>query len=58
MSFGRVNMSEAIKAIKAHDSDAYDIVHTGGNYYSARIRGMIAYYEIIDGKIVGGVWYE
>lgn len=51
-------MSEAIKAIKAHNSDAYDIVHTGGNYYSARVRGMIAYYEIIDGKIMGGVWYE
>lgn len=51
-------MSEAIKAIKAHDSDAYDIVHTGGNYYSARVRGMIAYYEIVDGKLVGGVWYE
>lgn len=51
-------MSEAIEAIKAHDADARNIVHTGCNYYSARVRSMIAYYEIIDGKIVGGVWYE
>ena len=49
---------KVIAAIRAKDCDAYDIVHTGGNYYSARIRGMIAYYEIINGKIVGGVWYE
>ena len=51
-------MSEAIEAIKAHDTDARDIVRTGYNYYSARVRGMIAYYEIIDGKIIGDVWYE
>ena len=51
-------MIEAIEAIKARDADAYSIVSTGGNYYSARVRDMIAYYEIIDGKIVGDVWYE
>lgn len=51
-------MSEAIEAIKAHDADARDIVRTCCNYYSARVRSMIAYYEIIEGKIVGDVWYE
>jgi len=51
-------MSKAIEAIKAHNADARDIVSTGGNYYSARVRGIIAYYEIVDGKIIGGVWYE
>lgn len=48
--------ANVIAAIKAKDCDAYSIVHTGGNYYSAR--SMIAYYEIVDGKIVGDVWYE
>ncbi len=42
-----VNMFEVIEAIKAHAVDAY-----------ACVRSMIAYYEIIDGKIVGDVWYE
>ena len=51
-------MSEVIEAIKAHDADARDIVHIGYTYYSARVRSMIAYYVIIDGKIVGDVWYE
>lgn len=51
-------MSEAIEAIKAHDADARDIVRTGGNFYSARVRSMIAYYEIVDGKVIGDVWYE
>lgn len=51
-------MIETIKAIMAHDVDACNIVHHGDNYYSARVRGMIAYYEIINGKIIGDVWYE
>ena len=51
-------MKEAIAAIKAHDADAYSIIHTWGNYYSARVRGMIAHYEIFGGKVVGDVWYE
>ena len=51
-------MIEAIEAIKARDADAREIVRTGDNYYSARVRDMIAYYEIVDGKIVGDVWYE
>lgn len=49
---------KVIAAIRAKDCDAYNIIHTGGNYYSARVRGMIAYYEVVGDKIIGDVWYE
>lgn len=52
-------MDANIQAIQAHDPKTYDIHRTHGNYYVARI-GLfaLAYYEVIDGKIVGDVWYE
>lgn len=49
---------KVIAAIRAKDCDACNIAHIGGNYYSARTRGTIAYYEIVDYRIVGDVWYE
>lgn len=49
---------QAIKAIVAHDPGAYAIVGHDGKNFSARVGYCIAYYVIIDGQIVGDVWYE
>lgn len=50
---------KAKAAILAHDPKATNIAYNGGNFWMAKI-GLfaVAYYEIIDGKIVGDVWYE
>lgn len=48
----------ATQAILAKDPNAWSIAHHGGNNYSAKVGRMIAYYVIIDGQIVGDVWYE
>lgn len=48
---------QALKAITERDPGAWGIVGHDKNF-SARIGYCIAYYVIIDGKIVGDVWYE
>lgn len=53
-----MDKTKAIEAIKAKDANAYDVAYHGGNNYSARVGHCIGYYVIIDGKIVGDVWYE
>lgn len=44
--------------ILARHPNAREIIHEYDHYYSARVGGCIAYYEIRDGKIVGDVWME
>lgn len=48
---------QALKAITERDPGAYGIAGYGKNF-SARVGYMTAYYVIVDGKIVGDVWYE
>jgi len=49
---------QAEQAILAHDPKAWGICNTGGNYFMANVGRCTAYYVIIDGQIVGDVWYE
>ena len=49
---------EATQAIMQHSPTAYGVADHGNNNFSARIGYMTAYYVIIDGVIVGDVWYE
>jgi len=49
---------QAEQAILAHDPKAWGICNTGGNYFMASVGRCTAYYVIIDGQIVGDVWYE
>lgn len=48
----------ACKAIEGRDPSAYSIVQHDDKNFSARVGACIAYYVIIDNKIVGDVWYE
>ena len=49
---------EACKIIEARIEGAYSIVQHDDNNFSARVDGMIAYFVIVDNKIVGNVYYE
>ena len=49
---------QATQAIMQHDPKAYEVCWHGENNFSARIGYMTAYYVIIDGEIIGDVWYE
>jgi hypothetical protein len=48
----------ACKAIMAHNPNAHGIIWHYDNNYSAMVNRCVAYYVIIDNKIVGDVWYE
>ena len=48
----------ACKAIEAHNPTAWSIVQHDDNNFSARVGYVMAYYNIIDNVIVGGVLYE
>jgi hypothetical protein len=50
--------SKASQAILSRHHNAYDIVQHDEQSFSARVGGAIAYYVIIDGVIVGDVWFE
>ena len=49
---------EAEQAIMQHNPKAWGICEHGDNNFSARIGYCTAYYVIIDGRIIGDVWYE
>lgn len=44
--------------VRERDPTAYSIVQHDEKNFSARVGHCMAYYVIIDGKIVGDVWYE
>ena len=50
--------NQACKAIEAHSPTAYSISQHGPDTFSARVGHMIAYYVIINNKIIGDIWYE
>lgn len=54
----RQDYKEACKVIEARDPQAWSIVQHDDKNFSARVGYCMAYYVIIDGKIVGDVWYE
>jgi len=54
----RQDYKEACAVIEAKDPTAWSIVQHGDTTFSARVGHCMAYYVIIDGKIVGDVWYE
>ena len=49
---------QATQAILNRDKNAYSIVQHDEKNFSARVGYCTAYYVIIDGQIVGDVWYE
>jgi hypothetical protein len=49
---------QAAQAIMAHDPCAWGMVQHDETNFSARVGLAVAYYVIIDGQIVGDVWYE
>ncbi len=49
---------QATEAILAKDPKAHSIAQHDAENFSARVAHMTAYYVIIDGQIVGDVWYE
>jgi hypothetical protein len=54
----RQDYNEACKVIEAHNPTAWGISQHGDDTFSARIGHMIAYYVIINNKIIGDIWYE
>ena len=53
-----MNIIEARSAIICRYPTAYDVIHEYDDYYSARVDGSTAYFEVRDGKIIGDVWFE
>ena len=49
---------QACKVIEAHSPTAWSICQHGDTTFSAKIGYCVAYYVIIDDKIVGDIWYE
>ncbi len=49
---------QAIDAITAHDPKAWGVCQHDETNFSARVGRVIAYYVIMNDKIVGDVWYE
>lgn len=53
-----MKLIEARSAIVCRYPTAYDVIHEYDDYYSARVNGCTAYFEVRDGKIIGDVWFE
>ena len=49
---------EATQAIMAHTPTAWGIAQHDEKHFSAHVGYCVAYYVIIDGQIIGDVWYE
>ncbi len=53
-----MKLIEARSAIICRYPTAYDVIHEYDDYYSARVNGCTAYFEVREGKIIGDVWFE
>lgn len=49
---------QAYLAISSRYPMAHDVVWHGDNNYSAKMLRCMAYFVMIDGKIVGDIWFE